>query len=57
MILQWAKTRRDAIKEIAKTHEDAINMGMSELENRITELENEITHASKLQSAMAFMGR
>lgn len=38
MLLQRARTRRDAIKEIAKTQEDAINMGMGEWDNRMTSL-------------------
>lgn len=43
--LQRAKTSRDSIKEIAKTQEDAINMGMGELENRIAILSKEINKA------------
>ena len=57
MVLQRAKTRRDSIKEIAKTHEDAINMGMGELEQRIAELERETQNAGFLKKAGAIMGR
>jgi hypothetical protein len=46
MILQYLKTYRDSTREIAKTHEDGINLGMPELDRRIQTLENDIDNAS-----------
>ncbi len=54
MLLQRAKTRRDTIKEIAKNHEDAINMGMGELEKRIATISSAINNASGLNRAGRF---
>lgn len=55
-ILAWAKARRDAIKEIAKTHEDAINLWMDEIEKRITEIEKNISNASRRQKTIKHFG-
>ena len=54
--LAWAKSRRDAIKEIAKTHEDAINLWMDEIEKRITEIEKTISNAKWRQKGFKFFG-
>lgn len=54
--LARAKSRRDAIKEIAKTHEDAINLWLDEIENRITEIEKNINNASRRQKTIKHFG-
>ena len=55
--LQYLKTYRDTLRETAKTQEDAINMGMIELQDRIQDLEQKIDHAGKMQKLGAFFGR
>ncbi|MDD3052175.1 MAG: hypothetical protein PHR06_13660 [Candidatus Cloacimonetes bacterium] len=57
MFLQYMKTQRDTLQESAKTHEDAINIGITELNNRIKEVENNINHASKFAKVGARFGR
>lgn len=45
--LQWLKTYRDTMRETIKTHEDAINMGMDQIDTLISELEEKNKNASK----------
>ena len=54
MILQYLKTYRDSTREIAKTHEDAVNLGMNELQDRISNLETSIADAGKFAKVGAW---
>lgn len=54
VILQYLKTYRDSTREIAKTHEDAINLGMNELQDRITNLETSIADAGNFAKVGAW---
>jgi hypothetical protein len=56
-IIQYLKTYRDSTREIAKTHEDAINLWLPELENRIIELETQQQNAGMFARIGATMGR
>lgn len=56
-ILQYLKTYRDSTREIAKTHEDAINLWLPELERRIADLETQQQNAGMFARIGATMGR
>lgn len=45
--MQYMKTKRDSIKEISKTHEDAINMGSAELTAQLSEVIKQLDEAQK----------